>query len=230
MVVVLVLVVALGVAAAAAYFRYQARQKRIAELTVLAAQLGLEYSPSDTEHLVDLPFSLFGRGDGHKVEDVLRGERDGCPVQVFDFEYYDESSSTDSNGFTHRNRTYHRYTCGLLTLPFAAPHLVLGQESFLTRLGRHVGFRDIELESNEFNNRYRVKCDDQRFAFSLIDARMMEWLLQFGGSVETLEICGPWALVAVDRLRPGDWPTVIDFLHQLRAHVPNVVYTTYPPR
>jgi hypothetical protein len=230
MVVVLLIVVALGAFAAVAYFSYQARQKRIAELTGLGMRLGLQYSPTDSERLVDLPFALFGRGDGRKIQDVLRGERDGCTVHVFDYEYYDETRSTDGNGMSHSSRSYTHFTCGMLTLRFAAPHLVLGQENLLTRLGRHVGIRDIELESNEFNQRYRVKCDDQRFAFSLIDARMMEWLLQFGHAVQTLEICGPWALVAVDRLSPSEWPTVLDFLQQLRAHVPNVVYTTYPPR
>ena len=35
----------------------------------------------------------------------------------------------------------------------------------------------IEFEFDEFNRRFRVKCNEQKFAFALFDGQMMQWLL-----------------------------------------------------
>ena len=60
-----------------------------------------------------------------------------------------------------------RFTCAVAVIAAACPRLRLGHENFLTRFGDDVGLRDVELEYDDFNRRFRVKCDDQKFAFSL---------------------------------------------------------------
>ena len=110
-----------------------------------------------------MPFRLFAMGDGRRVELVLTGEHNGLPLRLFDYWYYDET--TDSHG--NRTKSYHRFTCGVLTFPASCPHLRLGHEGFFSRSGSHMGMHDVQFESDEFNKQFRVKCDDQKFAFCL---------------------------------------------------------------
>ncbi|GAA1669212.1 hypothetical protein GCM10009745_09600 [Kribbella yunnanensis] len=61
-----------------------------------------------------------------------------------------------------------------LSLPVGLPRLTVSRDSTLTRvLGN-----DIELESQAFNDRFRVQADDQRFASAVLQPRLMEWMLQ----------------------------------------------------
>ena len=80
----------------------------------------------------------------------------------------------------------------------------LGHENFLTRLGDHLGLHDVELEYDDFNRRFRVKCDDQKFAFSLLDGKMMQWLLG-ADTFDSVEVDGPWVLLAGPKLDPARW-------------------------
>ena len=91
-----------------------------------------------------------------------------------------------------------------LTIPAACPRLRLGHENFLTRLGDHLGLHDVEFEYDDFNRRFRVKCDDQKFAFSLLDGKMMQWLLG-ADAFDSVEVDGPWVLLAVPKLDPARW-------------------------
>ena len=223
--VVLLLVVGLSAVALVAYAQYRRRQARVGALLALAQCIGFTFTVDDVDHVLDLPFGLFRRGDGRKLELVLSGTHNGLPLRLFDYWYYDETS----DGHGGRSRSYHRFTCGILTVPAACPHLWLGHEGFFSHLGSHLGLRDVELESDEFNRRFRVKCDDQKFAFSVLDGRMMEWLLA-ADSFDTVEIVGPWVLLAVGKLDPARWLDVGSWLDAFHAHVPQVVYSTYPPR
>jgi len=41
-----------------------------------------------------------------------------------------------------------------------------------------LGLPDIEMESERFNRRFEVRSADRRFTSTLLDQRMMEWLLE----------------------------------------------------
>ena len=150
-----------------AYLRYQARQTRIHSVAALAQRVGFTFSRDDVDRVVGMPFKLFSQGDGRRVELVISGTHNGLPLRLFDYWYYDESS--DGRGV--HSRSYHRFTCGLLTIPAACPPLRLAHEDFMTRLGEHFGLHDVELEYDDFNRRFRVKCGEQKFAFALLDGR-----------------------------------------------------------
>jgi hypothetical protein len=213
-----------GVIALVAYLQYAARQRRVREVAALAQRTGFSFTRDDVERVVDMPFKLFGEGDGRKVELVMSGTHDGRPLRIFDYWYYDESS----NGQNSRSRSYHRFTCGLLTLPVACPPLRLTHEDLLTRIGSHLGLHDVEFEYDEFNRRFRVKCNEQKFAFALFDGQMMQWLLD-ADSFESVEVVGPWVLLARKTLDPAHWLDLGAWLDQFHTRVPPVVYTTYPP-
>jgi len=207
------------------YAQYRAKMARIKAVAALGRSFGFTFSAEDSDFIVSKPFVLFSRGEGRAVELVLSGTHDGIPMQLFDYWYYDETS----DGRGNRSRQYHRFTCALATIPAACPRFQLGHENFLTRLGDHLGLSDVELEYDEFNRTFRVKCNDQKFAFSLLDAQMMEWLLG-ASSFATIEIDGPWVLVAAKKLDPSKWLTLGSWLEQFHGKIPPVVYSTYPPQ
>jgi hypothetical protein len=223
MALVALVIVGLVVAGGVWWFQYQLRQKRIANLAAVARRLGFHFAVDDPHGTLGLPFALFGKGDGRGVENVMWGERDGVPMRVFDYWYYDETRDDKGN----RSRSYHRFTCAAMTIAADCPVLRIGHEGIFSRLGSALGFRDVELEYEDFNREFRVKCEDQKFAFSLLDGRMMEWLLQVD-AMEALEIAGPFVLIATGKLASEDWPALVETASQFHAHVPNVVWSTWP--
>jgi len=224
MAIVLIVIVAVLVFGGLAYYQYKQRQARIAAVAALGKRINFTFSQDDIERIVSMPFKLFAMGDGRRVELVLSGTHNNLPLKLFDYWYYDET--TDSQG--HRSKTYHRFTCGLLTIPAACPRIRVGHEGFFSRLGEHLGMHDVEFESDDFNRRFRVKCDDQKFAFCLIDGKMMEWLTT-ADSFKTVEIDGPWILLAVDKLDPSRWLDLGTWLDAFHSHIPTVLYSEYPP-
>jgi hypothetical protein len=206
------------------YLRYRERQARIQGVRALAQRLGFTFSMNDTEHVVDMPFALFSKGDGRQVELVCAGVHNNLPLRLFDYWYYDETS----DGRGNHARSYHRFTCAILQIPAACPPLCLSHEDFMTRLGSHIGIHDVELEFDDFNKRFRVKCNEQKFAFTLLDGDMMQWLLD-KDVFDYLEVVGPWVLLARDRLPPSAWINLGVWLDEFHAHVPELVYSTFPP-
>jgi hypothetical protein len=221
-----VLLLLAGVVVAGVYYlKYRARQARIAAVMALARRIGFTFSIDDVDHITAMPFVLFAKGDGRKVDLVCSGVHNGRPLRLFDFVYWEQSS----DGKGRRSRSYYRFTCAILQIPAACPGLCITHEDFLTRLGGAIGFRDVELEYDDFNRRFRVKCNDQKFAFTLLDGEMMQWLLDADG-FEALEVVGPWVLLARGRLPPSAWTNLGRWLDEFHGHVPPLVYSAYPPR
>src|SRR4029079_3268736 len=142
-------------------------------LAAVAGSLGFRYSIADPFDLLALPFSLFDRGDGRGVENVLWGMVGNLAVRLCDYWYYDET--TDSKG--HTSRSYSRFSCAMTSIDARCPGLTVQHENLLTRRGVALGFDDIDVESEQFDRAFRVKSDDRKCAYDLIDARMMAFLL-----------------------------------------------------
>jgi hypothetical protein len=193
---------------------------RVLAIQALAQRIGFTFSSSDVEHIVALPLPAFSRGEARRVELVISGTHNGVPLRIFDYSYSGAGS----------DRSRYEFTCALATIDAACPLLVLGHENVLTRLGDDLGLDDVQLEYDAFNRRFRVKCADQKFAFSLLDGGMMEWLLD-SGDFESVEVCGPWVLLVRPVVRDaGRWLDLGTFLEAFVRHIPRTVYSTYPPR
>jgi hypothetical protein len=211
--------------AGVAWFQYASRQARVRAVSAVAQTVGFTFTNADVDRLVDYPFVLFTRrSDKRRVELVISGTHDGVPMRIFDYWYVVQSG---------RNRTYHRFTCAMATIPAACPRLRLGHENILTRLGGDIGLSDttmgdVELEYDDFNRRFRVKCSDRKFAFSILDGRMMQWLLD-SDDFESVEVDGPWVLLARAKLDPSHWLDLGTWLGEFARQIPAVVYSTYPP-
>ncbi len=218
MVPLLFLLVVVVASIATAYLARRQQQKRLATLANIAASVGFVFTRGDADRLVDMPFGLFNRGSRRTVECEMGGVHNGLNMRIFDYKYYVQG---DKNG------QWYKFTCGLATFSAACPRLQLAHHRFFDSMGSLFGGREIEFESDDFNKRFRVKCDDQRFAFSLIDGQMMEWL-EGAPTFKDVEIVGPWVLYTGPRLAPDGWLNVGAWLEQFHAHVPNVVYSLYP--
>jgi hypothetical protein len=219
---VLVVLLFIAVVALIAWYAWYAKKKRREEFAFVARQMGLVYAPDDPFGLVDLPFALFGKGDGRGCENVLSGRWKDLELKACDYWYYDES--TDSEG--HRTRSYHRFSCAIATFGAACPHLALSRESLFSRMADRLGFRDIEFESEEFNRAFQVTSKDRKFAFDLVDARMMKWLL--AGEGWSFEVVGPFVLCFTGRLKPSALVPLLGTLREFRERIPRIVPELYP--
>jgi hypothetical protein len=173
-------VVGLILVAVFAYFEYQRQQRRREALAALADELGWRFSPAkDRDHDDEFAhFEIFRRGHTRYAYNTLWGslEADGhvYAVKMGDFHY----RVTSSNGKTSSTTTY-RFSYAILDLPFAnVPELLIRPEGMFDQLTGMLGFDDIDFESAEFSRRFYVKSSDKRFAYDVIDPRMMEFLLE----------------------------------------------------
>lgn len=209
---VVILIVVIGVA----IVQWQAKQKRREDIHAWAVRQGLTYSAEDT---VGLPerfsqFGLLNRGEGRGCENVLAGTWKGLPIIEADYWYY--TTSRDSEGRTSRSYTHHSIV--IVELAAWLPGVTMERENLFTRLADHIGMRDIEFELEEFNRRFNVKCKDREFAYKLLDARMMEYLLGKAGDV-CVEVEGGHALVWSGKVKPDE---IMRLLYRAKGFVDNV--------
>jgi hypothetical protein len=204
------------------WYGWYAKKKRREELAIAAKQLGLQYSPEDVFGCLALPFGLLRRGDGRGTENVLWGTWQGIDLREFDYWYYDET--TDSEG--HTSRSYSHFSCVVTQVPLQSPGLSVTKENIFTRFADHVGLRDIEFESEEFNRAFNVKSSDKKFANDVIDARMMQWLLQSAEGY-AFDMNGPWVLAFCKRRRPVELTPLLGTLKSYVEHVPKVAYSLH---
>jgi hypothetical protein len=202
---------------------YQQNQARIAALMSLCASKGWTFQPLD-------PYQLPRRWDGtpfdsgydRAAENVVMGEVDGHPMVAFDYEYKEDSR--DSNGNT--STTTHRYSVVALGMPCALPELHVGPEGVFSRLGNALGLDDIELESEDFNRRFRVRCPDRKLATDVLTPRTMALLLR-SDRVRFRFVGSDVVSYEDGRLEPADILTRSAVLSGLLSGVPAFVWKDY---
>lgn len=111
-------------------------------------------------------------GFGHSTESLIHGLRDGIRMDAFEHHWKTTETRvvSDGRGGT-RMETYtanHQEAVLGFTLPFALPALSVN--------GRRVGSRS-QFESTAFNDAFKVRAEDPKFASDVIHPRTMEWLL-----------------------------------------------------
>jgi hypothetical protein len=219
---VLVLVlIAVAVAAGALYSWYRKQQRRQA-LAAFAAQNGLKFSRDDQFGILGYGFHLLRMGDGRGCENVLSGTWENIPILETDYWYYTES--TDSKGNT--TRSYKNFSALIADLEVNLPYVSVHRETLFSRLADHLGFHDIDLESEDFNREFQVQAENREFAFKLIDARMMQWMLSGGGGFG-FEVMGSNLLVYGSRMSAPELPVLFGTAVGFRDHVPHLVWNEY---
>lgn len=153
---------------------YKRNQARLAAIQSLCLSNGWQFLAGD-------PFNLPGRWSGspfdqgydRRAKNVVTGEVKGRPMIAFDYSY--KTDSTDSKG--NRTTSTHPFAIYALGMPCALPEVQLVPESVFGRLGTALGMQDIELESEDFNRKYRVRCSNPKLATDILTPRTMEMLI-----------------------------------------------------
>ena len=194
LVLLVALVLLVGVILLIWWAKEQAK-KRLAALQAAAEALGLRFDPSqDAEHDERFKqFAIFQMGDSRRAYNTMRGTLDigGSSRDVItgDFRY----TVTSHNG-KHTTRTTYHFSYLLVQLEHVVPELIIRRENFFDKIKAFLGFDDIDFESAEFSKRFSVKSTDKRFAWDLIDPRMIEWLLDT--ECPAIELEGAWMCLA----------------------------------
>jgi hypothetical protein len=220
---VLIVILIVAALAGGVYLSWYLKKKRREALAAMAHQLGLQYSSDDTVGCLGFPFRLLTKGDGRGTENVMWGTWQGIPMTEFDYWYYEES--TDSEGRT--SKSYYRFSCAVTEIAAACSPLTIDRENLLTRLADHMGMHDIEFELEAFNKAFNVKSHDRKFANDMIDARMMQWLMDVDGAFE-FELSAKWVMAFSKKRAPSELVPLLGTAQQFLEHVPHVVYDLYP--
>jgi len=223
-----------------AVMHYFAEKRRREGLATLAARLGFSFDPTKRRGAPHWAggFELFRRGRQYGVKNHMAGAWRGLsvrdvglqpqadqisvPAEVFDYTYYTES--TDSKGNT--KRSYHTRTVLALELPEAFPGITIKPDSAFREFFEFIGGADIDFESDEFNKRFYVWSDDRKFAYDLVHARMMEFLLRTRQAVRGLhlQIVGPRAIFFRERTLGADGvKQLLQFAADFHQQIPDYV-------
>ncbi|WP_084104570.1 hypothetical protein [Demequina sp. NBRC 110056] len=164
-----VVAIATGMAWAIADGVRAARQRDA--YATFAAEHGWDYLASSHEYGGRFRAYPFAEGIQRRQESVVRGDFSGVRCASFTH-VYEESSNRDGEV---RIPVAHQVT--LAELPVALPRLDIVPETLGAQVAKRLGGRDVDVESHEFNARWRVIADDARYAHAVLDPRMIERLL-----------------------------------------------------
>jgi len=166
---------------------------RLAAMQVLAARHGLSFRAfEDSTHDEEFwHFELFQRGFDRYAYNSISGEIGlelgdwvgAGKVDMGDFKYKtrETTTTTDSKGrTTTRTRIVnHSFSYFILGLPFETmPGMVIRREHLFDKLASMFGKDDIDFESSEFSRKYFVKSASRKFAYDVVNQRMIEFLLE----------------------------------------------------
>jgi len=162
-------------------------QQRRKETEALARKWGLNFYPTDPW---DLPtwycrLDLFNHGRSRRASNVMSGDVDGLTVVAFDYRY---TTGSGKNSHTHHHQAV------VFLLPIDAPAVRMRPENVLDRMASWVGWDDIDFESDEFSRRYHVASQDRRFAYDILHARLIDYLLRCG-TAPHMETAGVFLLL-----------------------------------
>jgi hypothetical protein len=185
-----ILLIAAGIVAAGvvAFFAWKHEKERREALAALADELGWRFDADrdyghDEEYAC---FEVFRRGHGRAAYNTLSGtiELEGrrYSAKAGDFTYKVTTRSGKKSSTTTYNLSYL-----IVHLPWRTPDLLIRREGLFDRIAGAFGFADINFESEEFSRRFHVRCPDRKFAYDVIEPRMMEYLLASNPPVVDIE-------------------------------------------
>jgi hypothetical protein len=110
-------------------------------------------------------------------------------------------------GSGKRRRTMHEAFAVVQVGPFAMPPVEIRPEHAGDTIAAAMGWDDLDFESVEFSRRFHVRSPDKRFAWDLLDPRMMQVMLELPEGIQ-MAIGGPW--LAIRRpTRYGEWRPLV---------------------
>ena len=197
--IVIIVLVGLILFAGLCYVIYLDWKKRIEAMTAMAQELGLDFNhkPDTSVDERFRQFRIFCKGKRRTATNTLSGEIQlgGSARQILmgDYRYTIESGS----GKDKKSKTTRLSYLLLQTPGLNSPEVIIRKEGLFDKIGAAIGFDDIDFESAEFSRKFHVSSDSKRFAWDLIDPRMIEFLLD--NDSPTIELDHGWVLFVTGR-------------------------------
>ena len=163
------------------------RQRRRKAIAAWAHGIGLTYAPQrDPGLAARLPgFAVFHQGQNQYAFNVVSGVFEGREVVAFDYHYETEHTVTvrekDAQGRMHTRTetriTHHRFSAVLVRPELVLKPLLIRPEGLFDKVADFFGRGDLNFESAEFSRRYHVTAPDRRWAYDVLHARTIDFLL-----------------------------------------------------
>ncbi len=165
--IIVIFVIAFVVVGVLGYLQQQARRK---EMMRFAQGRGMMFDPDKYYGLDDRfpAFKCLHRGRGRCASNRIFGDWGGRDCLLFDYRYVTGSG---------KNRRTHHFSGVMLAANVPLKPLVIRPEGLFDKMAGFLGFDDIDFESAEFSRRFYVKSPDRKWAYDVIHARTMEFLL-----------------------------------------------------
>jgi len=190
-------------------------------LEMFARQEGLRFSPKDSIGVIDPSLPLFQLGKTRDSANVMWGSWQGLPIVAADYWY---------TAIAAKHQPEDRFGYSVVVVKLSGDvWLPTATITHNGRLGAPFGSHPISFESEGFNEMFDVYSRDREFAFRLIDARMMEWLLSTNGRYG-FEVSGRKILVYAHRQPPAELVPIIGTAKAFHDHLPKLVRTEYASR
>ena len=201
---------------------FHLEQKRRERVLAFALGRAWLYEAEDPSLVDAFPGEPFGRGDSRRARTVLRGKESGRDFVAFDYTY--ETHTQTSKG---RSTTVHRYAVVAVPLPVPLGVVEVRPEGVMSRAADAVGVSsDLELESEDFNRRFRVRARNAKLASDVLTPRTMEYLVaQQREMVPAFRISGGHVVAwRTGRLEPLEVVTTCAVLDRVLDGVPSFVW------
>jgi len=175
---ILVFILFAAIAGVVAYFGWLQEKKRREAMAAFASRMGLRFSPGkDSSHDERYAhFEVFRKGHSRVAFNTMVGDvgllGGRVPVVAGDFRY----KITSGSGKSRSTRTY-KFSYAIVHLPFDAPDLLIRREGMFDKIAGVFGQNDIDFELESFSRKFHVASPNKKFAYDVLDQRMIEWLM-----------------------------------------------------
>jgi hypothetical protein len=218
----IVAAVAAVVGLAVRWWQWQHTHARQRRLMLLCQRAGLDFAPMDLNASTAwLPFPMFGRARSG-TENVVWERARGPEIRAFDYWY--EYTAPDRPVTPKR-----RVTCAVVPLGSSARRLRVAPRDLDDGLRSVIGLREVRLELEEFNRRFTVSTDDERFAIAFLEQRMMEALLALPPGI-TVDVNEDTVLLSAQELPAEQVLRLYDAAVAISERIPRSLSSLFPPR
>ncbi len=193
-------------------WRAAVRKKALASW---AESRGLSPLPGRDARLDDRhpSFRALRRGYSRYAHHRMEGSFSGRPVMAFDYHYVTGAG---------KNRRVHQFSAVLLRSPIPLKPFLMRSENVFDRIGEVFGLDDLDFESSEFSRAYHVRSSDRRWAYDVLHARTIDFLLQ--RPRHNLQFDETHALIWRERrFRPADFDQALEIASGVLDRLPDYV-------
>ena len=152
-------------------------KKRTAALSAVASELGLEFSATKDDKLLERMqiFSLFNRGHSRKMKNVMKAETETANLTIFDYLY--------TTGGGNSSRTHAQTVVAMESEALNIPNIKLRPEGLFDGVGSALGFQDIDFESHaEFSKSFVLQGQDEGAVRAFFDTELLDFFTEKQGS------------------------------------------------